>query len=99
LGDRVLKAANTTPESLDLYRPFLRNSNRWAEHSQRSKVSSHALALGRVYGMHFHTAVFTNITRDHLDFHGSMENYFAAKQILFTGAGAPAPRFAVNQSR
>ena len=59
------------------------------------EVSSHALALGRVYGMHFHTAVFTNLTRDHLDFHHTMEDYFAAKQLLFSGAGAPAPRFAV----
>src|SRR4029077_13171887 len=57
--------------------------------------SSHALALGRVYGMHFHTAVFTNLTRDHLDFHRTMDEYFAAKQMLFTGAGAPAPPFAV----
>jgi UDP-N-acetylmuramoyl-L-alanyl-D-glutamate--2,6-diaminopimelate ligase len=59
------------------------------------EVSSHALALGRVYGMHFHTAVFTNLTRDHLDFHHTMEDYFAAKQMLFSGAGAPAPPFAV----
>ena len=50
------------------------------------EVSSHALALGRVYGLHFHTAVFTNLTRDHLDFHGTMEEYFAAKQLLFDGA-------------
>ena len=54
-------------------------------------MSSHALALGRVYGLRFHTAVFTNLTRDHLDFHGTMEAYFAAKRKLFEGAGAPAP--------
>jgi UDP-N-acetylmuramoyl-L-alanyl-D-glutamate--2,6-diaminopimelate ligase len=59
------------------------------------EVSSHALALGRVYGLQFHTVVFTNLTRDHLDFHGTMENYFAAKQLLFQGAGGPPPRFAV----
>ncbi|MBM3773913.1 MAG: UDP-N-acetylmuramoyl-L-alanyl-D-glutamate--2,6-diaminopimelate ligase, partial [Acidobacteria bacterium] len=59
------------------------------------EVSSHGLALGRVYGLRFHTAIFTNLTRDHLDFHGSMEHYFAAKQMLFTGAGAAAPSFAV----
>jgi UDP-N-acetylmuramoyl-L-alanyl-D-glutamate--2,6-diaminopimelate ligase len=59
------------------------------------EVSSHALALGRVYGMQFHTAVFTNLTRDHLDFHGTMEAYFAAKQRLFEGAGAAPPPFAV----
>ena len=94
LGDRVLKAANTTPESLDLYRLFAELEQMGGTFATL-EVSSHALALGRVYGMHLHTAVFTNITRDHLDFHGSMENYFAAKQMLFTGAGAPAPRFAV----
>ena len=59
------------------------------------EVSSHALALGRVYGLHFHTAVFTNLTQDHLDFHRTMEDYFAAKQLLFTGSGGPPPRYAV----
>ncbi len=59
------------------------------------EVSSHALALGRVYGLQFHTAIFTNLTRDHLDFHRTMEDYFAAKQLLFSGAGAPPPAFAV----
>jgi UDP-N-acetylmuramoylalanine-D-glutamate ligase len=58
------------------------------------EVSSHALALGRVYGLRFHTALFTNLTRDHLDFHGTMEEYFAAKRLLFEGCGAPPPRFA-----
>ena len=59
------------------------------------EVSSHALALGRVYGMRFHTVVFTNLTRDHLDFHRTMEAYFAAKESLFRGAGGPPPCFAV----
>jgi len=59
------------------------------------EVSSHALALGRVYGLRFHTAIFTNLTRDHLDFHRTMEDYFAAKQLLFSGAGAPPPAWAV----
>jgi len=59
------------------------------------EVSSHALALGRVYGLRFHTAIFTNLTRDHLDFHSTMEEYFAAKRMLFEGAGAPPPRFSV----
>ena len=63
------------------------------------EVSSHALALGRVYGLHFHTAVFTNLTRDHLDFHGTMEAYFAAKQMLFEGAGGPPPRVRRAQPR
>ena len=47
------------------------------------EVSSHALALDRVYGITFHTAVFTNLTRDHLDFHSGMDTYFAAKKLLF----------------
>jgi UDP-N-acetylmuramoyl-L-alanyl-D-glutamate--2,6-diaminopimelate ligase len=59
------------------------------------EVSSHALALSRVYALQFHTAVFTNFTRDHLDFHHTMEDYFAAKQLLFTGSGGPPPQFAV----
>jgi UDP-N-acetylmuramoyl-L-alanyl-D-glutamate--2,6-diaminopimelate ligase len=59
------------------------------------EVSSHALALGRVYGLQFHTAVFTNLTQDHLDFHHTMDEYFAAKQLLFTGNGAPPPRYSV----
>jgi UDP-N-acetylmuramoyl-L-alanyl-D-glutamate--2,6-diaminopimelate ligase len=59
------------------------------------EVSSHALALGRVFGLRFDTAIFTNLTRDHLDFHQTMEAYFAAKRRLFEGAGAPPPRVAV----
>ena len=94
LGDRVLPAVNTTPESLDLFRLFA-DLEKMGGTFATMEVSSHALALGRVYGMQFHTAVFTNLTRDHLDFHHTMEDYFAAKQMLFSGAGAPAPPFAV----
>ncbi len=94
LGDHILPAANTTPESLELLRLFDQLSTMGGTHATM-EVSSHALALGRVYGLEFHTAVFTNLTRDHLDFHSTMENYFAAKRMLFEGAGAPAPPFAV----
>jgi UDP-N-acetylmuramoyl-L-alanyl-D-glutamate--2,6-diaminopimelate ligase len=94
LAWRVLPAVNTTPESLDLVRLFWELERAGGTHATL-EVSSHALALGRVYGLQFHTAVFTNLTRDHLDFHGSMEAYFAAKQSLFEGAGGPPPRFAV----
>jgi UDP-N-acetylmuramoyl-L-alanyl-D-glutamate--2,6-diaminopimelate ligase len=59
------------------------------------EVSSHALGLERVYGFRFHTAVFTNLTRDHLDYHVTMDAYAAAKRLLFTGAGAAAPQWAV----
>jgi UDP-N-acetylmuramoyl-L-alanyl-D-glutamate--2,6-diaminopimelate ligase len=51
--------------------------------------------LGRIFAMQFHTAGFTNLTRDHLDYHGTMEEYFAAKQLLFTPRSGPPPRYAV----
>ena len=94
LAGRVLKAVNTTPESLDLLRLFSELENAGGTHVTM-EVSSHALALGRVYGLNFHTTIFTNLTRDHLDFHGDMETYFAAKQLLFEGAGGAPPRYAV----
>jgi UDP-N-acetylmuramoyl-L-alanyl-D-glutamate--2,6-diaminopimelate ligase len=90
LAGRVLPAVNTTPESLDLDRLFVALMEQGGTHATL-EVSSHALALGRVYGLRFHSAIFTNLTRDHLDFHHTMEDYFAAKQLLFSGAGAPAP--------
>ena len=94
MGSKTLPAPNTTPESLDLQRLFSELKSLGGTHVTM-EVSSHALALGRVYGLHFHTAVFTNFTRDHLDYHGTMENYFAAKKLLFDGNGAPPPRYAV----
>lgn len=94
LAGRVIPAVNTTPESLELVRLFAELEKQGGSHVTM-EVSSHALALGRVYGLHFHTAVFTNLTRDHLDFHGTMDAYFAAKRMLFDGAGAPPPRVAV----
>ncbi len=60
------------------------------------EVSSHALAQERVYGIPFDVAVFTNLTRDHLDYHNTMEEYFAAKRILFEGCGTDAPRAVVT---
>ncbi|HTF62640.1 MAG TPA: UDP-N-acetylmuramoyl-L-alanyl-D-glutamate--2,6-diaminopimelate ligase, partial [Edaphobacter sp.] len=59
------------------------------------EMSSHALEQERVWGLPVDVAIFTNLTQDHLDFHGSMENYFAAKARLFEGVGAPPPRVAV----
>jgi len=94
LAGRVIRAVNTTPESLDLVRLFAELESAGGSHATM-EVSSHALELRRVHGLHFHTAVFTNLTRDHLDFHGTMERYFAAKQMLFEGAGGPPPPFAV----
>ena len=87
-------AVNTTPESLDLMRLMAETRDRGGAYFS-FEVSSHALALRRVFGLSFHTAIFSNLTRDHLDFHGTMEEYFAAKQLLFEGAGGAAPRAAV----
>jgi UDP-N-acetylmuramoyl-L-alanyl-D-glutamate--2,6-diaminopimelate ligase len=87
-------AVNTTPDSLDLMR--LMSETRAAGGTHFTfEVSSHALALRRVDGLNFHTAVFTNLTRDHLDFHGDMQSYFEAKLRLFQGAGRTAPKYAV----
>jgi len=94
LAGEVRKAVNTTPESLDLMRLFAELERVGGTHVTM-EVSSHALALGRVYGMNFHTTIFSNLTRDHLDFHGDMATYFAAKQLLFEGAGGAPPRFAI----
>jgi len=94
LAGQVLSAVNTTPESLDLF-GLLRALDQAGGSHAVMEVSSHGLALGRVYALNFHTAVFTNLTRDHLDFHADMDQYFAAKCLLFEGAGAPPPRHAV----
>ncbi len=94
LAGRVLPAVNTTPESLDLFRMFHELEVMAGTHATL-EASSHALDLGRIFAMNFHTAGFTNFTRDHLDYHQTMEAYFAAKQALFLpGSGRP-PRFAV----
>src|SRR5258708_16526589 len=94
VASEVRTAVNTTPESLDLYRIFHDLERVGGTHATMG-VSSHALALDLADGIQFHTAVFTNLTRDHLDFHGDMDSYFAAKQMLFTPEGAPAPAWAV----
>lgn len=94
LAGRVLPAVNTTPESLDLFHMFYELREMGGTHATL-EVSSHALDLGRIYAMQFHTAGFTNLTRDHLDYHQTMEAYFAAKQLLFIPRSGPPPRFAV----
>jgi UDP-N-acetylmuramoyl-L-alanyl-D-glutamate--2,6-diaminopimelate ligase len=81
-GRDETRADRTTPESLDLQRHL----DRFATMGARScamEVSSHALALKRVAGISYRAAVFTNLTQDHLDFHGGMEEYFQAKALLF----------------
>jgi UDP-N-acetylmuramoyl-L-alanyl-D-glutamate--2,6-diaminopimelate ligase len=96
LAGEIRPSSNTTPESLDVMRFAAELEARGGTHLV-AEVSSHALALGRVHGFRFHTAVFTNLTRDHLDFHGTMEEYAAAKRLLFTSPnpGQPGPRWAV----
>jgi len=94
VGPAVKPAPNTTPESLEIYE-LLNELHQIGGTDAVMEVSSHALELGRVWGMAFHAAVFTNLTRDHLDFHITMERYFEAKEALFRGQDAPAPRYAV----
>jgi UDP-N-acetylmuramoyl-L-alanyl-D-glutamate--2,6-diaminopimelate ligase len=80
--------ARTTPEAIELQADF-RAMLDGGEEACAMEVSSHALSLGRADGIHFSAAVFTNLSRDHLDFHETMEDYFQAKRRLFTGATPP----------
>ena len=83
IGERVLPATRTTPESLDLQELFAQIVNAGCK-AAAMEVSSHALAQERTRGLEWDAAVFTNLTQDHLDFHGTMKNYFEAKAKLFT---------------
>ncbi len=80
---KQIAASMTTPESLDLQGIFHNMASEGITHVVM-EVSSHALALGRVAGLTFRVGVFTNLSQDHLDFHQSMEEYFAAKKLLFS---------------
>src|SRR5580698_2273047 len=93
VAGKILPAPHTTPEGLDLNR-ILSEALASGATEAVMEVSSHALAQQRVYGIPFDVAVFTNLTRDHLDYHHTMEEYFAAKRILFEGCTDP-PRVAV----
>ncbi|HWG20487.1 MAG TPA: UDP-N-acetylmuramoyl-L-alanyl-D-glutamate--2,6-diaminopimelate ligase [Terracidiphilus sp.] len=92
-GD-VRSSVHTTPESRDLFELMAEGVSRGATELV-TEISSHALDQGRAAGINFDVAVFTNLTRDHLDYHGTMEKYFAAKRLLFDGTVYPAPRMAV----
>ncbi|MFZ1005786.1 MAG: UDP-N-acetylmuramoyl-L-alanyl-D-glutamate--2,6-diaminopimelate ligase [Candidatus Sulfotelmatobacter sp.] len=95
VAGKVLPAPHTTPEALELNRIF----NEALAHGATDavmEVSSHALAQERVFGVPFDVAVFTNLTRDHLDYHNTMEEYFAAKRVLFEGCGTDPPRAVVT---
>lgn len=79
--DEEYEAKNTTPESLDLIKLMKKSVEKGVEYFLM-EVSSHALSLGRVNMLKFDSAIFTNLTQDHLDFHGTMENYFNAKASI-----------------
>jgi UDP-N-acetylmuramoyl-L-alanyl-D-glutamate--2,6-diaminopimelate ligase len=95
VAGRVEAAPHTTPEALELERIFHEAVSQGVTDAV-VEVSSHALAQQRVYGIPFDVAVFTNLTRDHLDYHKTMEEYFASKQVLFEGCGTDPPRAAVT---
>ncbi len=76
------EVVRTTPEAIDLQRTFRRMLDA-GDRACVIEVSSHALVLGRADAIHFDVATFTNLTQDHLDFHADMEEYFAAKRMLF----------------
>jgi UDP-N-acetylmuramoyl-L-alanyl-D-glutamate--2,6-diaminopimelate ligase len=94
LGAKVLPAPHTTPEALELQQLFRETLDVGGSEAVM-EVSSHALVQQRTYGIPFDVAVFTNLTRDHLDYHKSMDEYFAAKRVLFEGDGTEPPRVAV----
>src|SRR5882757_3067521 len=94
VGDEVRVSPHTTPESRDVLELFADGVKVGASEAVM-EMSSHALEQERVWGLPVDVAIFTNLTQDHLDYHGTMEKYFAAKARLFEGVGAPPPRVAV----
>ncbi|MDR3739345.1 MAG: UDP-N-acetylmuramoyl-L-alanyl-D-glutamate--2,6-diaminopimelate ligase [Terracidiphilus sp.] len=94
VGGEVRKSLHTTPESRDLFELMAEGVARGASELV-TEVSSHGLDQGRAWGVPFDVAVFTNLTRDHLDYHQTMEKYYQAKRLLFDGTVYPAPRVAV----
>ena len=102
IGYRLVResrsAPNTTPESLDLQKYLAEIVRAGGTHAVL-EASSHALAMDRLWGCPFAVAIFTNLTRDHLDYHKTLEEYFAAKRRLFEGTGAAAPATGVIEHR
>jgi UDP-N-acetylmuramoyl-L-alanyl-D-glutamate--2,6-diaminopimelate ligase len=94
VGGEVRVSPHTTPESRDVLKIFSDGVKAGATEAVM-EMSSHALEQERVWGLPVDVAMFTNLTQDHLDYHGTMEKYFAAKARLFEGVGSPAPRVAV----
>lgn len=85
IGEKKIDTSRTTPESLELHKLFNDMVNQEVKYVVM-EVSSHSLFLNRVYGINFSQGVFTNLTRDHLDFHKTFENYYEAKLMLFNAS-------------
>ncbi len=94
VGDEVRTSEHTTPEASDLLRTFADGVAAGATEAVM-EMSSHALDQERVWGVPVDVAMFTNLTQDHLDYHGTMERYWQAKAKLFAGVGAEPPRVSV----
>lgn len=87
IGDEIHPTPNTTPETVTLQSLFA-EMNEEKVTDCVMEVSSHALYEGRIWGVDFDVAIFTNLSQDHLDFHGTMDNYFLAKSLLFSQLGS-----------
>ena len=94
VGDEVRSSEHTTPEASDLLRVFADGVAAGCTEAVM-EISSHALDQERVWGVYVDVALFTNLTQDHLDYHGTMEAYGAAKARLFAGVGAAPPRVSI----
>jgi UDP-N-acetylmuramoyl-L-alanyl-D-glutamate--2,6-diaminopimelate ligase len=94
LGARTVPSFRTTPESLDIYGMMAQMRDAGCRQAVM-EVSSHGIDQQRVRGLQFAAAVFTNLTRDHLDYHKTLEEYFAVKRRLFTGDTGAAPKAAI----
>jgi UDP-N-acetylmuramoyl-L-alanyl-D-glutamate--2,6-diaminopimelate ligase len=91
VGGQMEEVERTTPEAVDLQRSLRRMVDA-GDDACVMEVSSHALELHRADAIEFDCVVFTNLTQDHLDFHGTLESYFGAKRRLFVAGGSPTPR-------
>jgi len=94
VAGEIRPSEHTTPESRDLLATFRDGVDRGATEAVM-EMSSHALDQERIYGLPVDIAIFTNLTQDHLDYHGTMDTYATAKARLFQGVGAPPPRIAI----
>lgn len=94
IGARSIPASRTTPESVDLQNMLFQMANAGCK-SAIMEVSSHGLVQKRVWGIDYDAAVFSNLTHDHLDYHQTVDEYYHAKSLLFSGLGGKADQVAV----